>query len=358
MSSKRQSIFLPGLDNTVPSADLSVRGQGTEVASNSQVDDLGNGKHLEQQSDPEYLAVGPAALSHLPADNLLATTGTGLGFRLEEDCQSMSGDLDALSESQPSPSGYDNSLPGEALSGTQGKELADLTGGLGDELREACCNTAGKQRREFVPIDALDTIVTEDRVRDILGTFLKGSSSDQDQNVQQILGTSVTPGKTTSRKKIFAILALIDKLEAIWDFIAEDIYDFHLPFEKQKAQTIDGASRKSHFELSRRSDTCASVRIPIRASQSWSGAAVTGFERTQWEVHVPIFFLNTDKDPKVRHYRLQESVILPFIEDDEVEHCSGVGGFGDVWRVKFHPSHHNQGTLTVSIVLNIRLVLS
>lgn len=357
MSSKRQSIFLSGLDNTVPPADLSVREPGTEVASNSQVDDLGNGKHLEQQNDPEYLAAGPAALPQLPTDNLLVTTGTGLGFRLEEDCQSMSGDLDALSESQPSPSGYDNGLPGEALPATQDRELADLTGGLGDELREACCNTAGKQQREFVPIDALDRIVTEDRVRDILRNFSKGSSSDPDQDVQQILGTSAIPGKTTSRKKIFAILALIDKLEAIWDFVAEDIYDFHLPFEKQRAQIIDGA-RKSHFELSRRSDTCASARIPIRSSQGWSGAAVAGFEKTQWEVHVPIFFLNTDKEPKVRHYRLQESVILPFIEDDEVEHCSGVGGFGDVWRVKLHPSHHNQGTLTVSIVLNIRLAPS
>lgn len=322
MSSKRQSIFLSGLDSTVPStalpSNLPVREPGTEVASNSRVDDLGNWKHLEQQRDPEYLAADTVALSQLPADILLATTGTGLGFRVEGDCHSMSGDLDALSEPQPFPVEYNNILPEETLLGAQEKTLAEMTGVLEDELREAYCDTAGKQRREFVPIDALDRIVTEDRVRDILGKLSKGSSSDPNRNVQQVLGTSAIPGQTTSRRKIFAILALIDKLEAIWDFVAEGIYDFHLPFEKQKAHAIDGVSRKGRLELSRRSDTCASERIPIRASRGWNGAAVTSFERTQWDVHVPNFFLNTDKDPKVRHYHLQESVVLPFIEDDEV----------------------------------------
>lgn len=345
------------LGTTVSSADLppasSVQEPGTEVASNSQVDDLGNGKHLEQQKDSESLFSGPTGLYKLPADILLAKTGTG--FRLEGDHQSMSGDLDALSESQPSSFGHNDSLLERSIPGTKDTSFTESTGSLEDELREAYCDTASKQRSEFLPIDALDGIITEDRVDDIIGKSPKGLSVESGRSVQQILCASMIPGQTTSRKKIFAILALIDKLEAIWDFVAEDIYDIHLPFEKQKAQTVDG-SKKGRLELTRRSDTCASARIPVKASHGWTGAAVTSFERTQWDVHVPIFFLNTQEDPKVRHYRLQDSVILPFIEDDEVKHGGKVGGFADVWRVKFHPSHHNQRSLAVSMNPKVQFV--
>ncbi|KAG6365568.1 hypothetical protein INS49_007179 [Diaporthe citri] len=308
MSSKRPSMLL--LDTRVSFSDLppssSVQKPGTELASNSQVDDLGNGKHLEQQEDSEDLDSGATGSSQPPADILVAKTGTR--FKSEGDSRPMPGDSDAPAESQPSSTGYDESLLETAIPETQDTTLTECTGSLGDELREAYCDTESKQRSDFLPIDALDRIVTEDRVKEEIGKLSGCSRKNLNHDVQQVLGAASTiPGQTTSRKKIFAILALIDKLDAIWDFVTEGIYDVHLPFEKEKAQSPGGHEK--------------------------------------WNVHIPIFFLNTKKDPKVRHYPLQESVVLPFIEDDEVKQGGKMGGFADVWRIKFHPSHHNQGVL-------------
>ncbi|KAK7702081.1 hypothetical protein SLS64_009942 [Diaporthe eres] len=344
MISKRQSVLL--LDTRVSFSDLpqslSAQKSGTELASNSQVDDLGNGKHLEQQEDSADVITDATTPSQVPAGFLVTEAGTR--FRPEGDSQSMPGNLDAPADSQPSSIGYGESLLGTEIPGTQSTILTECTGSLGDELRGAYCETASKQRSEFLPIDALDKIVTEDRVREEIGKLSKCSDNNLDHDVQQVLGASNIPGQTTSRKKIFAILALIEKLEAIWDFVREGIYDIHLPFEKDKTQSPDG-SRKGRLELSRKSDTGSSTRIPIKAFHGWTGAEVHNFERTQWDIHIPIFFLNTKKEPKVRHYPLQESVVLPFVEDDEVKQGGKMGGFAEVWRVKFHPSHHNHGVL-------------
>lgn len=346
MSPKRQSMLL--LDTHVSISDLpsnsSAQKPETELASNSQVDDLGNGKHLEQQEDPEDLVTSATASSQLQAEILFAKTGTR--FRLEGDSQSIPGNLDVSTESQTSSLGHSDSLLERALTDTQNTEPSEYTGSLGDELREAYCDTEGKQHNEFLPIDALDRIVTENRVREEIRRFSKGPHDGLDRGVQDVLGASTSSGQTTSRKKIFAVLALVDKLEAIWDFVTEGIYDIHLPFEKERAQSPDGA-RKGPLELSRKTGTDGSTRIRIKAFQTWNGAEVTNFERTQWNVYIPIFFLNTPKEPKVLHYPLQESIILPFIEDDEVKQSSKMGGFAEVWRVKFHPSHHNQGVLAV-----------
>lgn len=332
-----------------------VQKQGTELASNSQVDDLGNGKHLEQQEDSEDSITGATTPSQASVELLVSKAGGK--FRQEGDSESMLGNQDANVESQPSSTGYDESLLGSVIPETQDTTLTECSESLGDELRDAYCDTESKQRSEFLPIDALDKIVTEDRVREEIGKFSEIPSDGLDRHVQHVLGASTVPGQTTSRKKIFAILALIDKLEAIWDFVSEGIYDVHLPFEKEKAQSPDG-SRKGRLELSRKSDTSGSTRVPIRAFHGWSGAEVTSFERTQWDVHVPIFFLNTKKDPRVRHYPLQESIVLPFVEDDEVKQGGKMGGFADVWRVKFHPSHHNRGVLAVGSTQNLKLLAS
>lgn len=342
MVAKRQSTLLSG--SHVSFGDFppkpSAQKPGTELASSSQVDDLGNGKHLEQQEDSEESDSGTTESSQLPADILVSTTGTR--FRPEGDSRAMPGELNASADSQPSSLGYSDSLFENAIPETQETTLTEGSEDLGDELREAICETASKQRSEFLPIDALDRIVTEGRVREEIVKFSEISHDELDRHVQDVLGPSTIPGHTTSRKKIFAILALIDKLEAIRDFVAEGIYDVHLPFKKERTL--------GRLDLSRKSGTDGSIRTLIRAFHGWKGSEVTNFERTQWTVHIPIFFLNTKQDPKVRHYPLQESAVLPFIEDDEVKQGGKMGGFADVWRVKFHPSHHNQGVLSVGFL--------
>ncbi|KAI3391294.1 hypothetical protein diail_7625 [Diaporthe ilicicola] len=345
VSSKRESLFLR--DKNIPLDDLylypSDQHGGHEVASNSQVDDLGNGKHLEQQRDSQ----DTTSFDELSTELLVAETGTGL--RLDEDSHSMSKDLDALAESQPSSHGYDDSLLEKDTPETQSSAYTEDCLSLGEELRDARCSTDGKQPSNFLPIDALDRIITKERVKEEMRKLSRASSPDLDGLADDILDVSTASGAATSRKKIFAILALVEQLETIQDFVREGIYDSHLPFalaEKQKITTANGA-RKTPLELMTDTDLDGTGKKPqaIKSFHGWADNNIRIFEKTQWEVCIPIFFLNTEKDPKVLHYRLKETVVLPFIEDDEVKQGAKVGGFANVWRVKFHPAHHNHGKL-------------
>lgn len=215
---------------------------------------------------------------------------------------------------------------------------------LGDELREAYCQTKSKERHKFLPIDALDSIVTKERVREEIGKFSNVSHDDADRGVRLILDPPNLAGQISSRKKIFAILALIDKLETIWDFIRQDIYDAHLPFEKQPEDP--DWTQKTWPALLRRAAPGSRVRFRIAAFRGWTGAEITSFERTQWDVYVPIFTLS----PRSHHHVLEDSVILPFVEDDEVKRGDEMDGFANVRRVKFHPSHYECGLLFVSVI--------
>lgn len=176
---------------------------------------------------------------------------------------------------------------------------------LGDELRGAYCRTKSKGRSDFLPVDALDRIITHERIREEIVKLSRKSrhEHDADQGARLLLGSSSRPGQIISWKKMFAILALIDKLETIWDFIRQGVSDIDLPFTK----TFDfrGRPRKRRPILLPRSgygsERASVILKPIEAFDDWTDAEIISLERTQWEVCGFTPFFNNKETPETRH---------------------------------------------------------
>jgi hypothetical protein len=211
-------------------------------------------------------------------------------------------------------------------------------------LRAAQVKT-GKENKHFLPRDALDRILTPGCVsRDL--AKLKDPHHHHKPLIPrerlswytaQVCTKFQAPSQSTSasRIKIFAILALIEKIGSIVDFIHGGISDTDLPF----ILTDDHESGSLRLY---RKDTSGNGRIPIVAFEEpvrWPAYLLQVFDEWQWKVLVPYFHFSTAEKPRVREYHLEKNTILPFIEEDSSERKRG--GFGDVWRVKIHPAHHN-----------------
>jgi hypothetical protein len=98
-----------------------------------------------------------------------------------------------------------------------------------DALRLARIQSNNKDGCYFIPINKLDELITLESIHKELGDRDIGLQSDQLKLARQICESgSVT--QNTPRRKIFAILALMEKVDAIRDFIREGVCDSELPF--------------------------------------------------------------------------------------------------------------------------------
>lgn len=241
---------------------------------------------------------------------------------------------DALTEPQ-GPLVVVSDSAGEVLQDEAETQIEHLE--LADSIRAALvrAEAAGRERKEFLPIDALERIATKSSVRGEFARLDSIAPHKVDLYTDQVCDKITTPqgsssNKKTTRRKIFAILVLMQKLETISDFIDEGLYDNDLPFilaegpEKWLRELKTNRKRNGNQQ-------------PVKLFKGWKIHEIESFDRYQWQLLGPYFVLNTKKHPKVRHYALDSHTILPFIEDEEVK----PGGFGDVSRVKIHPAHHN-----------------
>ncbi|KAK0707838.1 kinase-like domain-containing protein [Lasiosphaeris hirsuta] len=114
----------------------------------------------------------------------------------------------------------------------------------------------------------------------------------------------------SSFRKIFAILVLLNKPEAITNFLSSEVYDGSLPL------SLDDIKK------------------------TWRGGAPEDFERVQWQLLAPFFA--TSASGSSHHYQLDDGDILPFVRDHDASATPTVsGGFGVVQRVKIHEAHRD-----------------
>ncbi len=192
-----------------------------------------------------------------------------------------------------------------------------------------------KEHRKFLPIDKLESIINIP----VIGRELDRHGKDAGL-AQKVWGTEGSKSELTTRRKIFAILVLVNNVPAISDFIAEGIFDSHLPFLFR-----DGTGeRVGTFNVYRRLKGQGGeldCEIEIEFFQQWDDDKLGSFESSQWQVLAPYFSL-ASKDNKLMHYNLDDLSVLPFIEDYKVdEPLAQHGGSADVRRVKIHKSHQN-----------------
>lgn len=175
----------------------------------------------------------------------------------------------------------------------------------------------------YIPIDKQNELTSREKVLEVMVTATKSLSNI---NIQHVVDQIYQPRKTedpvakgekrvTSRRKLFAILVMINKPKEILSFIKEDIWDDNLPFQRDQVLKIEA------FE-----------------NNTWKRFEVEAFYAYQWYFLSPVLELNS---PKLIHYRFTERIPLPFISEiTDINNSSG-GGFGDVRKVQIHPAHYD-----------------
>ncbi|KAF2122404.1 hypothetical protein BDV96DRAFT_483175 [Lophiotrema nucula] len=201
-----------------------------------------------------------------------------------------------------------------------------------------------RSEKGFLPKGQLDLLINKETV---FWELLKNlSSTHRPHHVAELAETVCDEievlhngkHKLKSFKKIFALLVITDRTSSISLFIDEDVSDLDLPLAAYKVKG------KKAIELRRRnsSDEPYDKSLECFSHQLWSPIKLQTFEDYQWTMLAPFFYKGIDGD--VKHYRLKDQCILPFVRkeediEDDGDECRG--GFGRVFMVRIHKEHHN-----------------
>ncbi|KAI1149908.1 kinase-like domain-containing protein [Nemania diffusa] len=190
-------------------------------------------------------------------------------------------------------------------------------------------NNQGSQHPEYIPEDKQHKLITIDTVDKVMKAFELPVNDDHGHSVvDQILPPS---SSKSSRRKLFTILFLASELAHIFSFIKKGIWDDHLPLQRN--------TRSKIWEC--HGDTESDTKLKVACSNEnllSSKSNSTKFEHYQWFLLAPVFNL---RSPQVIHYPLYRLTRVPFNECTPGDQSQKEGGFGEVWRVKIHPAHHN-----------------
>jgi hypothetical protein len=207
---------------------------------------------------------------------------------------------------------------------------------LGKTIRAAFEESVGRDGgKKFLPLGSLYRILTKERISNELTSYYPEIQSDELQTlVRDIWDThtivqSPESIQTTTRLRIFAILALLGQVKEIRNFIRDKLYDSHLPFIL--STNDDGDCQLEHND--------ENGGQTIEFFSNWPQEHdLESYAEKQWQVLSPYFQLSTSKHSEILHYDFPRETILPFLEKDDDRKR---GGFGEVFRVKIRPESHN-----------------
>ncbi|KAI5460794.1 kinase-like domain-containing protein [Mariannaea sp. PMI_226] len=180
-----------------------------------------------------------------------------------------------------------------------------------------------QKETKFLPVGTLDELVNKKRIiLELEGLKLK--PTDIETTADEIWGISTfdatnqkKPMKTT-RRKLFIILVMLNKMNAIMDFISEGIYDSDLPFYQPQ-----GAGET----LLRRKDEHGKF-IDVQSLATWNSSEHDSFYNYQWMMSAPFWNMSTEINPTIQN-------------ETSGARNSHDGGFSFVHKVAIHADHHN-----------------
>lgn len=192
-------------------------------------------------------------------------------------------------------------------------------------IRGYMLTAANSTQSQFLPLSELEAIITSPNIKRELKR--SGLTSDLNKIADEVWSTKeISNGTKTTRRKIFAILCLIDKAKEIQYFIEEGIFDSHLPF---------------HFEHNQEQVRC-NGKSPktIQLFTRWQVTHRDSFASYQGRFLAPYLKFMTED---LRHYSLHHCVVLPFLEkwQDDVLSDAVATWFSIVYRVEIHSAHHD-----------------
>jgi hypothetical protein len=169
------------------------------------------------------------------------------------------------------------------------------------ELKDALLQGALRAQR-FLPLDALDAIITAERLDAALPAVSSFTSSKSTKNIAR------------HARKVFAILLLIGEPLSIRDLLKQGLRDQDLPLSA-------GVESKMRGSL---------TATDGRMFKAWKTAAkASEFLEKQWLVQAPVF------GTAGQHFKLDNKCAMPFIDADEI----ATGSFGRVFKCELHQAH-------------------
>ncbi|KXH50385.1 serine/threonine protein kinase [Colletotrichum simmondsii] len=185
--------------------------------------------------------------------------------------------------------------------------------------------TSASEDKGFLPLDALRRIVTPTAVQRLLGhAFPHFKPKVINSWVSSISGKPDEVKTQPRRRKIFAILILMEQVKLIEDFIKHNIDDSFLPLEIKR-----NSRHKPVIQLQRKDGTVLSCL------NHWRTKHINNFVQCQETICTPFFKLPGDD---VHYYEITSKTILPFEEYDLVQ----IGGYGSVRKVRIHHAHYSR----------------
>lgn len=213
---------------------------------------------------------------------------------------------------------------------------------LQSEVWNAVCRN--QHRQGFAPIRRLMRIMNQDAVEKALAdldrdghlTWLSRILRTLLRTVRRQALTICSPGSPDrGLRRIFAILLLIRRPEAIRDFLSENLCDVDLPFEKVKPEINN--PRVKFWLTPKRNGTQRPRPVP-RFIQSWSFGYLAEFATYQWSVLAPVLRTNDLQC----HKPFPDDTILPFTSEKSL--YGGANHRPEILKVRIHPEHHDFDT--------------
>jgi len=191
---------------------------------------------------------------------------------------------------------------------------------------------AGQEPKCFLPLDKLNALITLSSIKAELQR--ERYKLDEDEQVltsiaQQVLEVQNVQDKGprkkgSSRRRIFGVLVMLQRADAIRQMIAEGLYDSDLPFQFM------------NLGVFRRADDCTQS-FSIRFFRDWNFVARGMFEMYQFQMAAPHFVLSWHPGYPVYHYRIPSSNVLPFISDQSMGATKL--GYSRLSKVAIHNAH-------------------
>ncbi|WAO87710.1 Protein kinase domain-containing protein [Fusarium falciforme] len=214
-----------------------------------------------------------------------------------------------------------------------------------DSIENRICSSLVRSAfdaREYLPIDQLCKILSPSVVHNLL---LQHFGNDKVLEYErEILGNQdETPVSPPRRRRILAILVLIDQVNRLPKFIKHGVDDTALPFhfnhiKPARRVTVSYMPHSPDEPRQKKDRTCQNPHRQnepvLKKFDMWPCRIAKEFTLWQSIIHVP--FLQFPGD-KIYFYDLYQDSTLPF---DRYE-LQSTGGYGSVRKVTIHPSHYN-----------------
>ncbi|TVY23262.1 Serine/threonine-protein kinase, partial [Lachnellula hyalina] len=316
---KEAEFQAPGLSSLRPpnasSNSLGVHTSDSDIS--SVISDLGDAKQLAQTRDRGHFR------SATRTGLLVSHAGTSF-----PDNTNQLGSID--SDILPQPKSLEHQDKKSAARNTYQN--------LGRKIRFAQQISSWEgEGKKFLPFDKLEQHTTRKAIHEELEQ--QGSDASLVNEIWEA-GQFRTSSLTT-RRRIFAILVLLDQVPAIIDFIRENIYDRDLPFVFQEGTGEREGSYNVYRKVKQRNGD-PDMEIELQFFQKWKDVTLEAFHQNQWQLLAPFFSLASKDSTKVSHYNLDSHIVLPFVEDHIVdEPPAQYGGSAEVRRVKIHRAHQD-----------------